>query len=115
VTRRIPLSLPGLVGLSLWGLAVALVVAAASVGPEGQCDYDNHDSYVAAARRAGLALDGAALAMGAAASLLAAGALGRRRRRSQVIRGLGALLAFGLAGVTGFVAVLELVAFGCLE
>lgn len=39
--------------------------------------------------------------MGAAASLLAAGALGRRRRRSQVIRGLGALLSFGLAGVIG--------------
>src|SRR5215210_2144546 len=83
---------------------IALFFVAAVVGPEGQCDYDNHDAYVLAAHRSGLALFGAALALAVAASLLAVEAIRRRRGRSKVLLGLAGLISFVLAGLTGFIA-----------
>ena len=104
------------VALASWVPVAALVVVAAIVGPEGQCEYGNKDAYVAAARRSGVALAGAALAMAAAGSLLAAGALAADRTgRSRVLRGVGALVSLALAAVTAFIALLELIGFGCLE
>ena len=104
------------VALASWMLVVALVTVAAIVGPEGQCDYGNADAYRAAARSSGAALAAAALAMVAAGSFLAAGALaGDRTGRSRALRGVGALVALALAAVAGFIALLELIGFGCLE
>jgi hypothetical protein len=51
------------IALALWIASVALVVIAAVAGPDGQCDYDNHDTYVVEAHRAGYVLLAAAVTM----------------------------------------------------
>jgi ABC-type Fe3+ transport system permease subunit len=104
------------VALAAWVVAPALVVLAEIVGPEGECEFGNKDAYVAAAHRSGVALAGAAVALVAAASFLAAGAMAKDRARgARLVRGVGALVSLVLAALIAVVALLELVGFGCLE
>lgn len=104
-----------LCAFGLWLAAGALVVVAALIGPEGQCDYDNHDAYVSAAHRAGPVLLGSALAMATAGTLLAVVALRCRSRRTKLIRGGLGLISIGAACIMGVFGLLGLIAFGCLE
>ena len=101
--------------LGFWLTAGALLVVAAVVGPEGQCDSANHDAYVASSKRAGVWLFASALTIAAAAVFLVAGALGRGRRQPRILRGLAALCSLAAACLVGFFALLELVGFGCLD
>jgi hypothetical protein len=99
----------------LWVAAGVLLLVAAMIGPAGQCGYDNHDTYVSTAHRAGLMLLAAALAMATAGTLLGVAALVCSGRRAKIVRaGLGfASVAAGC--FTGFIGLLQLIAFGCLE
>jgi len=104
-----------LYAVGLWVAAGAFVVVVAMIGPEGQCGYDNHDTYVSTAHRAGLMLLASALAMVTAGTLLGVVALGCRSRWVKTIRaGLGRA-SVAAACFTGFIGLLDLVAFGCLE
>jgi hypothetical protein len=106
---------PTLIAVALWIVSIGLIVVGVALGPEGQCDSDNHDSYVVEARRAGIALLAAAFALAAAGSFLAAGALGKRPRRSKLWRGIASFSSFALAGITALIGLLSLIAFSCLE
>jgi hypothetical protein len=102
---RRTVSVPDLVAIACWALAIALFVVAAIVGPEGECDIQNHDSYVAAGEQAGYALAVAALAILISASLLLGGALGRRGP-GRIVRAVAGLISLPAAGLTGFFALL---------
>lgn len=106
---------PTAIAIALWIVSVGLFVLAASIGPHGVCDAENHDRYVVEARRAGIALLAAALTLAASASFLAGGAFGNRPRRSKLWRGIASFVSFALAGITALFGLLELVAFSCLE
>ena len=103
------------IAIALWIVSVGLFVLAASIGPHGVCDAENHDRYVVEARRAGIALLAAALTLAAAASFLAAGAFGKRPRSSKLWRGIVSFVSFALAGIIALFGLLELVAFSCLD
>jgi hypothetical protein len=53
--------------------------------------------------------------LAAAGSFLAAGALGKRPRRSKLWRGIASFSSFALAGITALIGLLSLIAFSCLE
>jgi hypothetical protein len=97
-----------------WALAFALFVLAGIVGPDGQCDTDNHEWFAAAERRQSYALAGATLAILAASALLLGGAVGSRGRSRMVRAGAG-LFSLLLAGFAAFFALLSYVSFGCLD
>jgi len=112
-TRR--LRRADLYAFGLWAAAGALLLGAAMIGPVDECGYDNHDTYVSTAHRAGMVLLASALAMATAGTLLGVVAVGCRSRRAKTLRaGLG-LASFAAACITGFIGLLELIAFGCLE
>ena len=102
------------VAVAFWALAFGLFAVAGAVGPAAACDYDNKDVFVIEARRSGLVLYGAALAILAAAALLLGGAVGSRRR-PRLVRLLAAVLSFLAAGYVAFVGLLEYEHFDCLE
>ena len=104
-----------LISVGFWGLAIAFFAAAAAIGPEGECGRANFDAQVSASRVAGLLLFASALAMGGAAAFLAAGAIRGTNRLANVIRAFTALVSLAVACLTGFFALLEVVAFQCLE
>ena len=103
------------IALALWGAGAALAVTGIALGPEEQCDFDNHDRYVVEAHRAGIVLLTAAVALTAAAVLLAAGALGHGSTRSKVWHVLAGVSSFGVAGIVALIGLFDLVAFSCLE
>jgi hypothetical protein len=104
-----------LAALGFWLTAGALLVVGAVVGPEGQCDYANHDAYVASSNRAAVWLFASALTIAAAAVFLAAGTRGRGRRQPRILRGLAAICSLAASCLVGFFALLAFVGFGCLE
>jgi hypothetical protein len=104
-----------LIPVGLWVAAIGFFIAAAVVGPEGECVRANFDAQVSSARLAGLLLFASALAMGGAAAFLAAGARGGRSRAGKIARGLTGLVSLGVACLTGFFALLAYVALQCLE
>ena len=104
-----------LYALGLWVAAGVLLLAVALIGPDGQCDYDNRDAYVSAAHRAGPMLLGAALAMATAGVLLGIVALSCRSRGARLIRGALGVASVAAACFIGFIGLLQLIAFGCLE
>jgi hypothetical protein len=111
----VPLRRTDTIALALWIASVARVVIAAVAGPDGQCDYDNHDTYVVEAHRAGYVLLAAAVTMTGAAAFLVASAFGGRAGRSRVLHVIGGAASLAIAGGLGLIALLQLIAFSCLE
>ena len=106
---------PDLYAAGLWAAAGAFLLIAAMIRPEGQCGYDNHDTYVSTAHRAGLVLLASAVAMATAGTLFGVVALGCRGRRAKTVQAALGFASVFAACFTGFIGLLELIAFGCLE
>ena len=104
-----------MISVGFWGAAIAFYATAAVIGPKGECGLANFDAQVSASRVAGLLLFASALAMGGAAAFLAAGAIRGTSQPTKAIRAFTALISLGAACLTGFFALLEFVAFQCLE
>ena len=92
-----------------------MVVTGIAVGPEQQCEIDNHDRYVVEAHRAGVVMLAGAVALIAAASFLAAGAFGDRSKRSTLRHALASVGSFAVAGFVTLIGLFELSTFACLE
>jgi len=103
------------IALLLWVAGVALYVIGTVVGPDQACELSDQGRYVVEARRAGIALLTAALAVTAAAVFLAVGAFGDRSTRSKVWHALASVLSFVLAGIVALIGLFEGSAIGCLE
>jgi hypothetical protein len=107
---------PWIAAAAVWVGALALAGVGVSLAPTETCDYDNHDAYVVAADRAG-AFFAASAVLGSVATLLllveVARATGRTRRR--VVFALTSLVSLAVVAFAGLAALLNLIAFSCLE
>ena len=98
----------------LW--AVALGVAAVGIAflPEGVCDYDNHDAFVAAEARGGPFVLAAA-ALGGAATVALFVQASRAQKRRRALAALGGFVSLAASALLLLIAFVALIHFSCLD
>jgi hypothetical protein len=100
--------------VALWLGGIGAMAIAIAFLPEGACEYENHDAFVAAENRGGPFALAAATLVGVAAIALFVDAV-RTRGVRRLLTAIGGMASLAVASMLALAALAALIHFSCLD